>query len=170
MRILPFRSRHTQGFTLLELMVTVAVAGILAVLAVPNFNAFIDRQQIKTAAHAFLMDLTYARSEALKRNSDVQVAASGGDWANGWSVTNAAGDTLKVRDAQEMAKIAFPSFDTATVTYRRNGRITETPSGGAERFEFIVCDKAGSDEVPKRIVILDLSGRPNLTLEGNCGS
>lgn len=65
------RPAGTRGFTLIELVVTVAVLGILTTMALPSFRSFLASQRIKTASFDLMSMITIARSEAIKRNTDV---------------------------------------------------------------------------------------------------
>lgn len=85
-RDLVMTRRRVVGFTLIELMVTVAVAVILSMVAVPSFRQFILNQRIKNTSYDLVSALTMARSEAITRNAPVSLAASGASWANGWCV------------------------------------------------------------------------------------
>jgi type IV fimbrial biogenesis protein FimT len=94
------RFATARGFTLIELMVTIGVAGMLTAMAVPAFNNFVlndrDIGQINSLAASF----NYARSEAIKLNhGGIQVCptvdgthCSGTLWANGWIVVDTLGD------------------------------------------------------------------------------
>lgn len=86
------RAEHTaSGFTLVELMITLTLLGILLALAVPSFSAFIRDSQIRTAASAIENGLQLARAEAVRRNDEVQfnllgtlneaAVAGGTDWS-----------------------------------------------------------------------------------------
>ncbi|MBN7138474.1 hypothetical protein A7A76_00695 [Lysobacter enzymogenes] len=86
--------RGTQsGFTLLELMVTVAVAAVVVGLAVPSFIATINRSRLAGAANELVASLQMARMEAMRRNVSVTVCrsadqsscAGSGSWT-GWIV------------------------------------------------------------------------------------
>lgn len=112
-----------QGFTLIELMVTLTVAGILIGVAVPSFQGFIKRNQAESLQSQVASAVATARTEAASRNTFISICASddgedcGGDWNNGWIVfENPNKDTS--RDTDEMLVATFEntsssSFDVA---------------------------------------------------------
>ena len=61
-----------RGFSLVELMITVAVLGIVLMIALPNMGAWLQNTQIRTSAEAMQAGLQLARAEALKRNTTVR--------------------------------------------------------------------------------------------------
>ena len=65
-----------RGFTLIELMITLAVAAILLTVAVPSFQTLIKRNALTARTNNFIADLHFARGEAAKRGSDVSVCPS----------------------------------------------------------------------------------------------
>jgi type IV fimbrial biogenesis protein FimT len=65
---------RTDGFTLIELMVTIALLGILSSLAAPSFTQWIQNQHIRTAAEGIYNGLQLAEAEAAKRNQVVDFA------------------------------------------------------------------------------------------------
>lgn len=77
-----------KGFTLIELMVTISVAAILLVIAVPNFQTFVLNNRITGQANDMMTALNYARSEAIKRGTPVSMRSSAGstNWSAGWFV------------------------------------------------------------------------------------
>lgn len=78
--------RRAVGFTLIELMVTIAVAATLLVVAVPSFRAIINSNRLTTAANTLVNALNVARMEAIKRNASTQLCSD--------STSNNTSDTL----------------------------------------------------------------------------
>lgn len=82
------------GFTLIELMVTIAVIAILTMVAVPSFSAAMLSNKLAGYANNFVASALLARSEAIKRNvavtlcrsADLSTCASSGGWQQGWIV------------------------------------------------------------------------------------
>jgi type IV fimbrial biogenesis protein FimT len=73
---------RTRGFTLIELMVALAVAGVLMGVAVPSFFESTARARLQGAINELAIDLQYARSEAVRERAPVSltVAASGASY------------------------------------------------------------------------------------------
>ncbi len=64
------------GFTLIEMMVVVAIVAILAAISAPSMDGFIQRNSISSQTNELISLLQYARSEAVTRKANVQVCAS----------------------------------------------------------------------------------------------
>ena len=105
-----------KGFTLIEMVVTIAILAILLAIAIPSFRALIINNRITAQANDFVSDVTYARAEAVRRNMRVSVCksndgatcAAGFDWSGGWivftdpntyGVVNAGETVLRVHGA-----------------------------------------------------------------------
>jgi len=79
--------QHTRallGFTLAELMVTLAVVGIVTALAAPSLSGFIERLRLSGAAELAYSQLTFARNEAVKRSKPIFVSFEA-DGSPNWS-------------------------------------------------------------------------------------
>jgi len=86
--------KRNYGFTLIELMVTLVIAVILVVISVPGFRSIIQNNRATTQANELLSAMTLARSEAIKRGTNVSVCSSTDQstcaasltWSSGWIV------------------------------------------------------------------------------------
>ncbi len=76
--------RRPSGFSLIELMVTLAVLAIIAVIAAPSLQSFLDKNRVVGAAEAVYSQIQSARSEAVKQSADMVVAfTTGASWCSG---------------------------------------------------------------------------------------
>jgi type IV fimbrial biogenesis protein FimT len=78
-----------RGFTMVELLITVSILGILSAMAYPSFNEIIRNNRRSSYANDLLAAINVARSEAIKRNAQVTIQRLGstaGQWESGWTV------------------------------------------------------------------------------------
>jgi type IV fimbrial biogenesis protein FimT len=152
------------GFTLIEAMVTVTVAIILATIALPSYTSFVASQRVKLVASDLIISMTKARNEAIMRNANVTVKANAGGWQNGWQITG--GSTLL--DTHEAAPLnvaisANFSGTGSSVIYQSSGRLHPTLTGAAA-FTITSSNSASAYQC----VTTDLSGRPNSKITKPC--
>lgn len=76
--------KQNAGFSLIELMVVVAIVGILAVLGLPSYNTWVQNSRIRNGAESILNGLQLARSEAVARNTIIDFVLT--DTASGWTL------------------------------------------------------------------------------------
>jgi len=114
------RRSDMHGFTLIELMITLALLTIVVGIAVPNFTAFIKRTQLQGQAEDLVATLQYARGEAVTRRTTAEVLMSDND---AWVVLV---NGQPVRDLTHNTSLAKMDADVASIIYRPNG--TATPA------------------------------------------
>jgi len=159
------------GFTITELLVVVAIAGVLAAIAVPSFNSLIQSQKVRTASFDLYASLILARSEAIRRNADVTITPVDYPVANptphnekGWTITAPLGVTIQNQSQLKgVALTPAPSSASAWVIYRRTGR-----TGAA--VAPVKIDAYGETTIHARCVKIELSGMPRIykPTNGNC--
>lgn len=92
--MIPIRMQN--GFTLVEMMVVVAIFAILATIAAPSFNSFFDRYRVKRSADTVSAFLINTKSEAIKRNATVRTVfkSSSTSWCAGMTTADTCDCTV----------------------------------------------------------------------------
>ena len=165
---MPARSFQS-GFTIIEMMIVVLIIGVLSMMAVPAMRDMVRQQRVKTAAFDVFSGLILARSEAIKRNQSVTITPTGGDWANGWTATDANGTVVARKDAITNVTLTGP----VAVTYTGTGRLAAALAApfvitttGITQSQF--ANSADADQRLNRCVRVDLSGRPTSVMGATC--
>lgn len=155
------------GFTLIELMVTIAVLAILLSVAIPNYQNMVLTNRMAAQANQVITALNYARSEAVKRGTTATVCSTSGgaacagstNWSTGWMVfADANGDgTVGVDEA---VLRVWPALNTGnTLNTGTRLRITFTSTGFATGYAdtFRLCDTRGKADA--RAIVINAMGR-----------
>jgi type IV fimbrial biogenesis protein FimT len=178
------KSGKCSGFTLVELMITVSIAGILMAMAIPSFNSTIRSHRLTTYSNQLVTSLNVARSEAVKRgisvtvrkvdsNSSTNLGASA-TWDDGWDIfTDADGDGIFDAGDDVLIK-TNPAFHTAFSLRGNNfsNFIRFSPSGQSNtNGSFVICDNSDNNGLPEantaRLIIVNSVGRVRMGLDAN---
>lgn len=169
---LAVRQRRARGFTLVEAMVTLAVAGILTAVAAPGLNRFMLNNQRTTVVNDLVMSVQLARSEAVRRGQRVAVCAANADgdactesldWTGGWMVY------AITADGDEILR-SFPAVENLDITSNTAVFIYPPPLNApadpadANLSQWTVSDSRGAKE--RRYVDILPSGRPRAMCPG----
>lgn len=157
------------GFTIIELMITITIIAIVVAIGAPNFQATIQNNRLASQTNTLISAINYARSEAVKRGdatitmcgSSDQASCNTADWESGWLIfTDSDGDS-EVDTGETILRMdgvlggentlrtsGFPSTDN--VKFTSSGMVASTGT-------FTLCDTRGNAEA--RALVLNLSGQ-----------
>ena len=181
---MPFQYKRykSEGFTILELLVGVAILAITMALAAPNFIDMVKNNRISSASSDFMGALQLAKTEAASRvrpvsicksNADGDDCVGGGDWQQGWLIfvdLNANGD-LNGDDTIIFVNQALDDQITFGGTDGVKDSITFNPSGTTSLTStetLILCDERDFDNSAKGILI-SITGRASTVSRDNSG-
>ncbi|MFD2367790.1 GspH/FimT family pseudopilin [Pseudoduganella sp. GCM10020061] len=145
----PFTSPVRQrGVNAVELMTVLAIVAVLAGVAAPGMTDMVASQRVKAASSDIHTALLLARSEAIKRNTEVEISPSPNGWAGGWTISDGGDSPIGAQGRYSNLTISGPD----SVVYSGTGRLS---GDTAPEFEL---GAESTDNV--RCVTVDLSGRP----------
>lgn len=176
-----------KGFTIIELLVTIAIAGILVAVAMPSFTSSIKSNRLTAINNDLVSALNLARSEAVKRNQQVVVRRDAAGWDDGWQVFvdidrdssagnddvfNDNGDTTLCESGEDCLLRDYPKLPTGNYTLQTNNFtnfVRYTPTGqislaGGGTFAF--CEN--NDVTTSREIVITATGRAQSTGGNTC--
>jgi type IV fimbrial biogenesis protein FimT len=154
--------KNESGFTIIELFMTLAVAGVLVAIALPNYNIFVKNNCLTTNTNSLVTSFQLARSEAIKRRINVGIFTATG-WANGWEVFIDADGGSDKDSSEEVLRVMDITCGVGSMTITETGADTIfiyeadgfIDGGGT----FNICDDRDG-ETGRQINISNV-GRPN---------
>jgi type IV fimbrial biogenesis protein FimT len=157
------QTRKTRGFTLVELMVTVVVIGILMSVGIPAFLGMIRGNAVLVASNQALGAVLLARSEAVKREANVNFSTITG----GWRVTTTGGTEL-LRHTVDNANISINTAGAVAsgVVFNSGGR--STVALGVNDFLRITIAGLAANDGGERLICFSPTGRPRIESGGSC--
>ena len=158
--------RFARGFTLLELMATVAILALLLGIGVPSMTAFIQNNRVTTQANGLVSSFHLARSEAIKRAVPVTVTAEAGSFEDGWCVHLGAGcaDPNILRVYPPVARMTVTE-NAGAITFDARG-VRMVPAADAV-ITIQPVDCAAGEANRARRVEVSVTGRPSV-IRVNC--
>jgi type IV fimbrial biogenesis protein FimT len=120
-----------RGFTIVEMMIVLVIAVVMAMLAAPSFQALLDRQRIRSVTSNLSTDIQYARSESVRTNAAVTVSFSAGStpWCYGVATLTAACD-CRSGTTCNLKTVSGGDFPNTTMTLTGGSGFTIDPRQG----------------------------------------
>ncbi len=160
--------RRADGFTFIEVMVTLVIAGILMSIAVPGIKSLLNVQKMKSATFDLVTTAIRARSESIKwsgaSSASISITPQSGDFSNGWCVVFTSATACSVSaPGDEVMQVITPirgvtyayQGTVAPIVFTRTGRL----SGGVA-VKLLVTDNDGF--ATPRCVIFDTNGNASV--------
>jgi type IV fimbrial biogenesis protein FimT len=169
------KNLNQTGFTVIELMVVVAMLGIITAIGLPSLRSMLITSEVVETTNDLVLVMKRARSEAMKRGRDVRICSStdgetcsgsANNWSSGWilfddannngQVDEVQGELIWVKQLDAGSQLTVTATDSAFdvfVDYGYTGVLAGGLAGG-----FNVCSGYGADGYPRRELRISVSG------------
>ncbi|WP_298972186.1 Tfp pilus assembly protein FimT/FimU [uncultured Psychrobacter sp.] len=125
-----YNNNHSAGFTLIELMVTIAVLAIIVSIAAPNISTQLANQRVKATTATLENALKEAKAESVIRRQSITVAYNN-------NTTNAG--TISLTDANSNQVVSY-QYDAKSTIKVGNSSIAFSPNKTADATTYTICD------------------------------
>jgi len=157
------------GFTLIELMVSLSIAALLVMLAMPAYSVWLADGQIRAGAQAVAAGLHYAQAEAIKRNERVQLVLDSTTKTGGWSAelvsTKAVLQTDAFIEGADRVQFTPTPAGRNTVTFNGLGQIESSNDNATLPFDSVLVDLPSvSDSRPLTVLVGQTANRAGIKI------
>lgn len=176
------QNKRISGFSLIELMIAIAIMGIVMAMAVPSIQTMMANQRMSAAGSEFVTTVMHARGEALKYGGfagvGVTLKAPSDDFSQGWcviivndpaspcSVTSPDGNVMRISSPPTDVSFQWVNPTTATaLTFNRSGRLQSPSVSSSIRIQLNNTISSGTGL--SRCVNIDPSGSARVS-RGAC--
>ena len=154
-------AKRQRGLNMLELMMTIAILGIVLAIGVPSYSHMTISNGISTDTNQLVASMNFARSEAITRgdtvticaaNADLDACSGAGNWGAGWVILDSGGNTIRVMPPlpDNAAVEVNVQNGVGAVVFNRNGFSTNSrtirlcgPEGDTRRVRGVVVSPDG---------------------------
>ncbi len=164
------KKRNNFGFTLIELMITLVVAGIVLTVAVPSLQDMVISNRVATEVNSLVASLNKARSEAIKKGDSVSLCASSngtscsGGWSAGWIIFDDTDDDGAFDGGETLIYASQPLSSSNTLSYAATESFVRFKSDGfAEEIGVFKLCESGNAAKYARSIYISATGRVRLS-------
>ncbi len=154
------------GFTMIEMMITIAIFSITLTYGVSSYRTWVQNNQIRNAAESIQNGVQRARAEAVKCNANVAFALGTG---SSWTVTHvnacgsaAAGSVLESRSSSEGSKNVTVAANATTLTFGSLGTVVANADASAALTQVNLSSSVTSPDLRTLRVAIGLGGNPRV--------
>ncbi len=151
------KPESSEGFNLIELMVSLSILLIITAFAAPSFASLISSNRLTTTTNTLLQSLNSARSYAITRHKNVHLCpidnpgelkcsddySANASWSAGWLIFSDNDGDAQLSDEQELLAVV-DSAKAANVLFNQRGRLRFFPDGSSRSAGFYLCNKNGT--------------------------
>jgi type IV fimbrial biogenesis protein FimT len=178
--------QKTKGFTLLEVMVVLAIAAILATLAAPSLQAQIQSNTISSNVNTFMADMRFARSESIRRGGSVVMCRSddpeaanptcgsgsgpgSNGWVSGWIIFHDWNNNNEQGNGEPLLRVQGPITSMDSISEVGSSTRFKFTATGRQGLSGATSLRFGGDNYPEtrqRKVCVSMSGRVRVAGDG----